>query len=289
MTVRWVNAVRHDKRRLKDRQRFRRPAGRPTCRRARIPCSGVTDTDFLVRTRTFYDTVAADYDAMFSDPLAANPYYGPTLGVFAELVRAHIAGDEDAAHADAGNDGTAARSGRVADIGCGPGRVTAHLHSLGLDVFGIDLSPAMVELAGRLYPHLSFVQGSMMRLDLPDGSLSGVSSWYSTVHLPHEAVPAAYAEFHRVLEPGGYLVLAFQAGDNVRHLDEAFGHRVDIDFVRRSPDRATQWLREAGFEPRSQLVCEPIPGRELARQAFLIARRPLAADDAPDAADASAR
>jgi hypothetical protein len=29
----------------------------------------------------------------------------------------------------------------VADVGCGPGHVTAHLRGLGVDAFGIDLSP----------------------------------------------------------------------------------------------------------------------------------------------------
>nr|WP_019854343.1 methyltransferase domain-containing protein [Actinopolyspora mortivallis] len=32
----------------------------------------------------------------------------------------------------------------MADVGCGPGRVTAHLGALGLSVFGMDLSPEMV-------------------------------------------------------------------------------------------------------------------------------------------------
>ncbi|WP_370097776.1 trans-aconitate 2-methyltransferase [Streptacidiphilus sp. MAP12-20] len=40
----------------------------------------------------------------------------------------------------------------VADVGCGAGRITAHLRSLGLDPFGIDLSPAMVEVARRDHP-----------------------------------------------------------------------------------------------------------------------------------------
>ncbi|MFD6998430.1 methyltransferase domain-containing protein [Streptomyces mirabilis] len=34
--------------------------------------------------------------------------------------------------------------GQVADLGCGPGRVTIHLEGLGLDAYGIDLSPRMV-------------------------------------------------------------------------------------------------------------------------------------------------
>jgi SAM-dependent methyltransferase len=39
--------------------------------------------------------------------------------------------------------------GSVADVGCGPGRITAHLRQLGVDAFGIDLSPGMIEVARR--------------------------------------------------------------------------------------------------------------------------------------------
>ena len=37
--------------------------------------------------------------------------------------------------------------GEVVEVGSGPGRVTAHLRGLGLSVRGVDLSPAMVDLA----------------------------------------------------------------------------------------------------------------------------------------------
>ena len=43
------------------------------------------------------------------------------------------------------------------DVGCGPGRITAHLRQLGVDAFGIDLSPGMVEAARREHPGLRFV------------------------------------------------------------------------------------------------------------------------------------
>ena len=42
-----------------------------------------------------------------------------------------------------------AGGGPVADVGCGPGYVTHHLHDAGVDAFGIDLSPEMVALARR--------------------------------------------------------------------------------------------------------------------------------------------
>lgn len=59
----------------------------------------------------------------------------------------------------------------------------------------------------------------MLALDLPDGVLA----WYSTIHVPDERLPEAFAEFHRVLAPSGYLLLAFQAGEGSEHATEALG------------------------------------------------------------------
>ncbi|MFE9404030.1 class I SAM-dependent methyltransferase [Streptomyces sp. NPDC006530] len=56
-------------------------------------------------------------------------------------------------------------------MGCGTGRITAHLRELGLDVFGIDLSPGMVEVARRDHPGLRFDVGSMTDLGRRSGRL----------------------------------------------------------------------------------------------------------------------
>jgi SAM-dependent methyltransferase len=56
-----------------------------------------------------------------------------------------------------------ASGGLAADIGCGTGRVAACLAAAGLDAFGIDLSPRMVEVARGLYPEPRFCEGSMLR------------------------------------------------------------------------------------------------------------------------------
>ncbi len=56
---------------------------------------------------------------------------------------------------------------RRADIGCGAGQVTAHLHKLGVDA----LSPGMIATARRDHPGLRFEVGSMTELDLPAAEL----------------------------------------------------------------------------------------------------------------------
>ena len=155
-----------------------------------------TDADHVVATRTFYDAIAEDYAALFRDQLAVRPLDRALLAGFAELV---------------------GEGGRVADLGCGPGVVTAHLASLGLSVFGLDLSEGMLAIARRENPGLCFEQGSMRHLDLPDGALGGVVSWYSTIHTPQEELPAVYAEFRRVLGDGGGLLFSFPFGDEPLH------------------------------------------------------------------------
>ena len=67
-----------------------------------------------------------------------------------------------------------AGGGAVADIGCGPGYVTRHLRNLGVEAFGIDLSPEMVALARRDHPDVRFEVGTMTDLDLADDSVTGV-------------------------------------------------------------------------------------------------------------------
>nr|WP_306955979.1 class I SAM-dependent methyltransferase [Streptomyces sp. B4I13] len=216
---------------------------------------------FVTTTRAFYDAVAEDYAERFRDDLAARPLDRAVLTAYAELVGA---------------------GGRVADLGCGPGRTTARLASLGLDVSGLDLSESMLAIARRENPGIRFEQGSMLELDFPDGALDGVVSYYSSIHTPLDELPALFAGFHRVLAPGGHLLLAFQVGDEPRHYDRPWGHPVSIDFERRRPEAMAGLLTAAGFAVLSRTVREPDADLgESAPQALLIARRPPAPEAEP--------
>lgn len=202
-------------------------------------------------TRAAYDAVAGLYAELFGNVLETLPLERAVLAAFAELVRAHDAGP-------------------VADLGCGPGHVTAHLHALGLTAFGIDLSPAMIALARQAHPDLRFDEGSMTALDLADGTLGGILAFYSTIHTPPRQLPAVFAEFRRVLAPGGHLLLGFFAGDDP--LPREFDHKVALAY-RWSPDSLSELLREAGFVEVARLVREPGEGERF-QQAQLLVRKP---------------
>jgi SAM-dependent methyltransferase len=191
---------------------------------------------WLADTRTSYDTVAVSYADQIRDTLAGEPYLQATLALFADLVRA-------------------AGGGPVADVGCGPGHVTAHLHKLGIDAAGIDLSPAMIDVARHDHPHLRFDVGSMTDLDLADASIAGLLAFWSLIHVPDDAVPTVFGQFRRVLRPGGPLLLGFHVGDESRLKTEGYGgHPMKVYVHRRQPDQVAAWLRDAGFTVEAQLL-----------------------------------
>jgi len=150
----------------------------------------VDEPAHLSATRATYDTVAVDYARLLPDLRAETHPDQAMLATFAELT-------------------TAAGLGPVADLGCGTGRITAHLDSLGVDAFGVDLSPAMVDLARRAHPNLRFDVGSITALDLSDATAGGVLAWYSTIHTPPQDLSGVFTEISRVLAPGGYLLVGF--------------------------------------------------------------------------------
>jgi ubiquinone/menaquinone biosynthesis C-methylase UbiE len=165
-------------------------------------------------------------------------------------------------------------SGRpVVDAGCGTGRMTRLLSSMGADVSGIDLSAGMIEVARRTNPGFSFAVADLSNLSHPDMHLGGVFAWYSIIHSLPSDLPRIFAEFFRVLVPGGYVLLSFQVGEGPRHLSHAYGHDVSMDAHLFTPEFVTENLAGAGFDVVEQM--ERGPGsRETSPQAVLLAQRP---------------
>ncbi|MER6317966.1 class I SAM-dependent methyltransferase [Streptomyces sp. NPDC001581] len=221
----------------------------------------MTETSDLTSVRASYDAVAVDYARLVGTELARRPLDRAMLAAFAEYVRG------DSVRRDEGRGGRA-----VADLGCGPGRVTAHLDGLGVRTFGVDLSPAMVAVARRTYPGLRFEVGSMTALDMADGVLGGVLAWYSTVHTPPAELPVVLTEFARVLAPGGYVLIAFKAGDERVRLEHAYGHPVELDVYWTPPDLVSGLLAGAGLTEVARLVRGP-DAHENSPQGFLLARK----------------
>ena len=100
---------------------------------------------------------------------------------------------------------------RVVDVGCGPGRFLREAAERGAEAVGVEPSGQMRRIAGWRIPgalsgRVRVVDGTAERIPLGDGSATVV---WAVASFHHWADPeAGLAEVHRVLQPGGRLLIA---------------------------------------------------------------------------------
>jgi SAM-dependent methyltransferase len=212
--------------------------------------------------RASYDAVARRYAREIGGELAAKPVDRALYRLFAELVSAT---DEEAPP--------------VGDVGCGPGHVTAHLAGLGLAPTGVDISPAMIEVARERYPDLDFTVGTFADLPVVPAAWAGAVVPYSIIHVDPSLRPAAWAELARAIRPGGWLLVVFhieapgQPPGSVQRRTEWWGEAVDLRFHYLDPAQITAELAASGFDLVSRTDREPWPGVEHpSRRSYLLAR-----------------
>jgi SAM-dependent methyltransferase len=169
----------------------------------------------------------------------------------ADLVRRHLTG----------------LSGPVLDLGCGPGYWTAFLHAHGADVTGVDVVPEFVAHARAAHPGPEYVLRSMTELDVAAGSVAGILSWYSTIHLAAPDLHEVLAGFRRLLAPSGVLVLGFFDSDDGA---APFDHAV-VTAYRWPVDELARHLARAGLVEVDRLQHRR-PERPDRRYAALVAR-----------------
>lgn len=203
--------------------------------------------------RESYDRLAEEYTRRIADELQHKPLDRELLDRFAKETRGR---------------------GDVCDMGCGPGHVARYLRDAGASVFGLDLSPGMLEQARKLNPDISFREGNMLSLDIPEGALAGVTAFYAIVNIPRKSVPLVLSEIRRVLQSSGLLLLAFHTGNEVLHEDELWGQKISMDFLLFQPSEIGLELEKAGFNIEEIVEREPYPDVEYpSRRAYIFARK----------------
>jgi SAM-dependent methyltransferase len=136
---------------------------------------------------------------------------------------------------------------RILDAPCGPGRIARRLAAAGFDVTGVDLSAAYLALAqaepagpgGRL----EYVRGDLRQLPDP-GPFDAVVCWFTSFGYYDDAdCRRVLDEFHRVLRPGGTVVIETMHHDGVvRH----FTAEPDATVIWRGEDAQVDLSR---FDP----------------------------------------
>ena len=225
------------------------PSGRP----GPLGSAAVTDlSQRLAATAAAYDAAADRYAAFVAGELDEPPLDRAVLAAFAEHVR---------------TDG----GGLTADLGCGEGRIGAHLAGLGLDVLGADLSAALLAAGRATYPGQRFAAASMHALPLPDAALAGIVAWYSLIHADPGDLPGYFTEFGRALRPGGFLLAGFFEASG--SAPEPFGHKVAPAW-RWPVGQLAELAAAAGFTEVGRMSREPRPAERFRRGHLLLRRAP---------------
>ena len=204
--------------------------------------------------RESYDPLAEEYARRIADELQHKPLDRELLNRFARETKGH---------------------GDVCDMGCGPGHVARYLRDAGAAVFGLDLSPGMLQQARKLNPDIPFREGNMLSLDLADATLAGIAAFYAIVNIPTRSLALVFQEFQRVLRPDGLLLLAFHMGDEIIREEELWGQKISMDFFLFQPSEIKLGLDAAGLTVEEVVEREPYPDVEYpSRRAYIFARKP---------------
>lgn len=170
--------------------------------------------------------------------------------------------------------GTVRGRGRVCDLGCGVGHIARYLHGQGVEIFGLDISPRMIETATRWNPGILFQQGDLLRPSLSESSLAGIVAFFSLIHVSRSALQRVLTEWRQTLIPGGQLLLAVHSGDGELHADEFLGHQVSLNATLFQPQEMTKCLERAGFLVDELHTREPHSFDLQTQRLYVIATKP---------------
>jgi len=210
-----------------------------------------SETDFTP-VGHIYDRIAAAYAGRFGDDLKP----GSGDRAFLDVALASARG-----------------SGPVLDLGCGPGQIAAIAIAAGMPAIGTDISPGMLAVARRWVPLGVFLRADVRALPLAAASCRAAAAFYLLHHLPGPALPGVLAELHRVLEPGGTLVIATHLGSGHQWVTgEWNGVTEQVAIACYGKDELAGHVAAAGFSVESVGSRAPRADEFQAEHGFLRAR-----------------
>lgn len=146
----------------------------------------------------------------------------------------------------------AAQPRTAVDIGCGTGPLVAEFARCGIRATGVDSSPDVLAAARERAPSATFHLGSVTAIPLPDASEDAATLIEVVEHLDDATLDSAIREAHRVVRPGGTLLIttpnAEDLGASTRQCPDCGAEFHVYQHVRRwAAESLRDYLEERGF------------------------------------------
>lgn len=179
------------------------------------------------KTRQAYNLAAQRYHELFHDEMNEKEYDRKLLDGFASKFN---------------------KDSLICDAGCGPsGHIGRYVFEKGIPVVGVDISDQCVALARRENPGMRFERGDIGSLAFADATFDGVIAYYSIIDTPKKYVGRIFCEFHRILKPYGYLLIAVKAGTTEGYVYDLLGIKTELYFSLFTQEEIASYFEQGGF------------------------------------------
>jgi len=201
----------------------------------------------------YWDCVAARYLELFRDEIRDKPFDLALLRKLADSI---------------------GKGARACDVGCGPcAHVTRFLADAGLDIIGIDISPACINLARREQSSIEFRLMDAAALEFPTSSFDGLIAYYLLHYLPLRSWPQVLSGFARVLRPGGRLLVVQKIGRGEAWIPDPMGSDAETFWAATQQAELEEIVVSAGFRLLEGLTRGPLPAEIAVDRIYLLAER----------------
>ncbi len=101
----------------------------------------------------------------------------------------------------------------ILDAGCGSGVPVTLQLTARFNVTGVDFSISQLKLAKELVHSADFVCQDLTAMGFAESSFDAICSYYSIIHIPRNYHAQIFADFYRLLSPGGIALFCLGADD----------------------------------------------------------------------------
>jgi O-antigen chain-terminating methyltransferase len=145
------------------------------------------------------------------------------------------------------------------DLGCGRGEWLQLLKEHGIQAHGVDLDADMLAAAQALSLSVRQADAIQALEAIPDGCIAVLSAFHLVEHLPFESLQKLVTQAHRVLVPGGLLIMETPNPDNMQVATSNF--YLDPSHIKPIPSKLLSFVTEhTGFARTKVLGLQESPG-----------------------------